>query len=157
MRLLILLVLSVGFLFGAPSIVEIPLRVEYAYMKRVPGVMEFYWIGRIAAGQNQVVAIPESELNRFLQLAKDNGFTDARMGDFDYLPSQWSAVGETAKATVTIEHTDELRFWHNRDGIWITWDDEHPAPVTTLNGTEIAQWSLAEVPMSPNPMIARPR
>jgi hypothetical protein len=141
-----------GLLFGATSVIELPIRWEYEYAKRVPGRMEFFIITRLPAS-GKMIAIPESELARFLQIAEDEGFDDAQLGDLDYMPSYWQAVGETGKATITLEHTGELRFFMNGDGYWITWDDDHPAPIATLNGEEITDWYLAEVPMSPNPAV----
>ena len=132
--------------------VELPLRLEFEYSKRVPGNTDFYYITRLP-NHGEVIAIPESELQRFINLAQENGFTEAQLGDFDYLPANQQTVGEVAKATVTIEHTGELAFWINPDGYWITWDDEHPAPIPTVNGVEIVNWGLAEIPMSPTPLV----
>jgi hypothetical protein len=151
-RLIIIFCLLFGPLVAEVSVVELPLRLEFEYSKRVPGNIEFYYITRLPS-HGEVIAIPESELARFINLAKENGFTEAQLGDYDYLPTNQQAVGATAVATVTIEHTDQLRFWINPDGYWITWDDDHPAPIPTLNGVEIVDWSLAQIPMSPSPLV----
>jgi hypothetical protein len=153
-RLIILFLFFLSWVFAEISVIELPIRWEYEYAKRVPGKFEFFIITRLP-GSGKMIAIPESELARFLQIAEDEDFDSAQIGDLDYMPAYWNAIGEVGKATITLEHTGELRFFMNGDGYWITWDDEHPAPVATLNGEAITDWYLAEVPMAPNPVDVR--
>lgn len=134
--------------------IEIPIRYEFAYLKRVPGKFQFFYIGRLAA-TGRIIAVPEDDLALYLEYAEVNGFNDAQLGDLDYLPAQWQAVGETMEATVMIEHTGELRFFENSDGKWIFWDDDHPAPEVLLNGVAVTEWGVANVPATPNPANAR--
>lgn len=134
--------------------IELPIRFEYNYSKRVPGNFEFFHVSKIAA-TGKVYAIPESEIGRFIKLAQEEGFDKAQVGDEGYLPSYWNAVGEIGKATIELEHTGQLRFFRNYDSYWVTWDAEHPAPTATVNGEEITNWYLAEIPASPGPMAVQ--
>lgn len=134
--------------------IELPIRYEYNYSKRVPGTFEFFQISRIGS-TGKIYAVPESELGRFIRIAEEEGFDQAQVGDLDYLPSNWTAVGEVGVATISLEHTGELRFFRNDRGYWITWDDEHPAPVETVNGVPIEEWFVAVLPNTPNPVGAR--
>ena len=143
---------------GAISIVEIPIRIESIYLKRVAGTTDFFWIGRLP--NQQVIAIPEAELQRFLGLARTEGFDRIPLDDPRYLPSPQQAVGNTAKATITIEHLDQLAFWMNRDfSFFITWDDEHPAPPMLVDGSPIlaiTEWRIEQPPRAPQPAQIKP-
>lgn len=134
-----------GVLWGAQSVVEVPLRIQNVYLRRLPGNFEFFFVGRIPNGQ--LFALPESEIQRFVDLAEENGF-GVTPGDYAFLPKE-TALGHVANATVTVEHTDQLRFWRNEYGVWITWDDEHPAPPITVNGVEVAEWNQWQAPHAP--------
>jgi len=154
-RLIILFCLLFSLVFAEVSMIELPIRMEFNYSKRVPGQLEFFIVTRLS-GSGTLIAIPENEIGRFKQLAIDEGFNDAQVGDLDYLPSYWAAVGEVGKATIALEHTGELAFFRNERGYWITWDDEHPAPVETVNGVPITEWFVANLPNTPGPAAVRP-
>lgn len=129
------------------------MRVENCLAKRVPGSMSFMVIFRDNFGE--VIAIPEDEVARFRQLAIAEGFDKASFDDYAYLPQPQQAVGNTAKAIITIEHQDKLSFWINEPwGYFITWDDEHPALDVTINGEPIPYYLVgsAHPPSSPQPI-----
>lgn len=153
-----------GLMIGLPSsgeisIVEIPIRVERPYARRTPGSAAFYIIFRDNFGE--VIAIPEEEVARFRKLAIDEGFDMETPTSYDYLPHPQQAVGNTAKATITIEHLDALSFWMDDTySFFITWDDEHPAPIPVLDGIAIADiyaFNPATLPPSaPQPVTILP-
>lgn len=138
------------------SVVEIPLRIEHTYLKRLPGAMEFFYVGRLPQGQ--VIAIPESEILKFILIADEEGFGRAPFTSPAYLPAPDAAVSNTAKATVTIEHTDDLKMWLRNEGgggFWVTWDDDHVAPDVLLAGVPVFDFYLADAstpPKAPQPV-----
>ena len=141
--------------YGEVSVVEIPIRVDSHTAKRVPGTMDFYIIFRDPQGT--VIAIPEQEVSRFIQLAIDEGFDKAEPDTYNYLSWPNVAVGNTQKAVITIEHTDQLSFWLSDDKIFITWDDEHPAPLDLLDGVPIETYLVGSgpLPTSPQPLFIK--
>lgn len=148
-----------SFLIGAPfavaetSVVEVPLRVETSYAKRAAGTKAFYIIFRDHKGR--VIAIPEDEWPRFRGLAIEEGFTDVPLGDLYYLPTPTQAVGSTAKAVITIEHSGELGFWCDDHAMFVTWDENHIAPLPTLNGVPIVAFNVPDdslPPRAPQPV-----
>ena len=81
-------------------------------------------------------------MSRFIQLANENGITGGVESEYPFLPPG-TAIRELAKVNVEIEHTGELRFWKNDDAVWITWDDDHPAPSAFVNGEVLETFWLA--------------
>lgn len=139
--------LAVLALTGAVSVVDVPLRLETSYAKRAAGVRAFYFIFRDPKGR--VLAIPEDEFPRLRQNAIDEGFDKVGLDDLYYLPTPQQAVGNTAKATITIEHQTPLSFYIGDGHFFITWDDDHPGSVPTLNGEPIVTYLADRPPMPP--------
>ena len=142
---LAVILITVLSMFGA--VVEIPLRMDTRYLKRLPGKTDFFYIGRLPQN-NKLVAIPEAEIVRFIALAEANGFNDMRATDYGFLPPQ-TALSTVGKATITIEETEDIRFWRDDHAIWITWDADHPAPVATIDGEAIVFLENPGLPRAP--------
>lgn len=130
---LIIIALTVLPLFGE-RIVELPLRVENVYSKRVidpSGIFVAFY-----SPTGRLCLIPEDEISRFMKIAEE---VDPDPWLIPFIPYR-AAVGEYAVATLSLEFTGELRFWIDDESAFITWDEDHPAPIATVDGVEIV-WS----------------
>lgn len=130
--------------------IQIPVKLETQYTKRIPGIYEFVIIGYTPDGK--LFAVPESEMPRFVNLASSL--------DLDPLEIPFIgpnvAFSNVATVTITVEHEDQLSFWDGWESKFITWDDDHPAPVATVNDIEVAWMPTPAIPLPPSMTISEP-
>jgi hypothetical protein len=121
------------------SIVEIPIRVNKEYLKRVPGKMEFVYIGWVS-DSGRMIAIPESRIQEFVDLAEEL--------EIDPIGHPQAVVSNVLTVKVEIIHEEGLSFWMDEGAYWISWEGNDP-PVATVNGTEIVFYSNPPFPRAP--------
>jgi hypothetical protein len=142
--------------FGKVSVVEIPIRIDTNFAKRVFGRYESFIVFRDPQGK--LIAIPETMLGEMRQTAIDEEFDKLSIDDLGYIATPQQAVSNTAMATIEIEHLGDMRFWMNETySFFVTWDDDHVAPVYMANGVDITGEILvagAETPPPPPHPVA---
>lgn len=151
MKLFAIIATLVGLVAVAGTI-EVPLAINHVYMRRLPGNYEFFFVGRLPHAALPLIAIPESEIGRFIQLAEENGFNEP--GLHTLLPKE-AAIKQVAKATITVEETDQFQFYRSDVGLWIKWNEEDP-PTVKLDGEEVTTFGWIEIPLSPTTAIGVP-
>lgn len=144
-----ILLLTVSLSRGEQSVIQIPVKLETQYTKRIPGIMEFVIIGYDPQGK--LFAVPESEMQRFYNLAASLELSPLEIP----FMGPGVAMSNVATVTITVEHETELSFWDAWDSRFITWGDL-PVPVATVNDIEVAWMPTPAIPLPPSMTISEP-
>lgn len=144
---LLLMMIFVSCGRAAVSIIEIPLKMERVWLQRIPGQMEFVYVGWIQTGKK--IAIPESEIGRFLLLAKTL--------DTPEVVNPGGVVGNVAILRMEVEHTAEIAWFFDDGTIFASWDpDNVPPPQIAVNGQAVEFWTVGSIfPKAPRSIEAK--